>query len=209
MARVVASDAPGAVEAAVDALSRGELVGIPTETVYGICTLPTDTAIARLIAAKGRSADKGIQLLVDSIDQVRELAIVTRAAEQLAERFWPGGLTIVLERRPDIELPVLLGGGRPTLALRLPDHPVPRSLARRLGPIAASSANISRQPDATDAALVADSLGDALALIIDDGPVRGGTPSTVVDCSSQSDSPRVLREGAIAASDIAGALAQE
>jgi L-threonylcarbamoyladenylate synthase len=209
MTRVLAADAPGAIEEAAALLRSGELVGIPTETVYGVCALPTNAGVERLVAAKQRSADKGIQLLVDSIDQVRALAIVTRAAEQLAERFWPGGLTIVLERRPDIELPVLLGGGGSTLGLRLPDHPVPRSLARRLGPIAASSANISGRPDATDAARVADSLGDALALIIDDGPVRGGTPSTVVDCSSRSDSPRVLRAGAIAASDIARALAQE
>lgn len=205
----MAADALGAIEEAVTWLRRGELIGIPTETVYGVCALPTEEAVERLIAAKQRSADKGIQLLVDSIDQVRELAIVTRAAEQLAERFWPGGLTIVLEQRPDIELPALLGGGRTTLGLRLPDHPVPRALARRLGPIAASSANVSGQPEATYAALVAGTLGDALALIVDDGPVRGGTPSTVVDCSSPNDSPRVLREGAIAASDIARVLAQE
>jgi L-threonylcarbamoyladenylate synthase len=209
MARIIAVDAPGAIDEAVAALRRGELIAIPTETVYGVCALPAEESVERLIAAKQRSTDKGIQLLVDSIDQVRELAIVSRAAERLAERFWPGGLTIVLERRPDVELPALLGGGRPTLGVRLPDHAVPRSLARRLGPIAASSANVSGQRDAIDATRVAESLGDALSLIIDDGPVRGGTPSTVVDCSSPSDPPRVLREGAIAATDIALALAQE
>ena len=121
-------------------------------------------------------------------------------------RFWPGGLTIVLERRSDIELPALLGGGRPTLGLRLPDHAVPRALARRLGPIAASSANVSGQPDATDAGLVDKALGDVLSLIIDDGQVRGGTPSTVVDCSDASAPARILREGAITAADIAAAL---
>ena len=132
--------------------------------------------------------------------------MVTPAAEQLAERFWPGGLTIVLERRSDVDLTALLGGGRATLGLRLPDHEVPRALARRLGPIAASSANVSGQPDATDATLVEQALGDALALILDDGPVRGGTPSTVVDCSNSAEPARVLREGAISAADIAAAL---
>ncbi len=187
-------------------LSHGELVGVPTETVYGVCVVPEHESIERLIAAKQRSTEKGIQLLVDSIEQVSSLAVLTPAAEQLAERFWPGALTIVLERRRDIGLTDLLGGGRPTLGLRLPDHEVPRALARRLGPIAASSANVSGQPPATTAALVEQALGDLLALILDDGPVRGGTSSTVVDCSDATVPPRMLREGAISAADIAAAL---
>jgi L-threonylcarbamoyladenylate synthase len=202
MARVLDSADDAALDAAVEALLGGELVGIPTETVYGVCALPNDRGVERLIAAKQRSAEKGIQLLVDSLDQVRSLAVVTPASERLAQRFWPGGLTIVLQRRSDVELPELLGGGRPTLGLRLPDHAVPRALARRLGPIAASSANVSGQPDATSAPLVEQALGDVLALIIDDGPVRGGTPSTVVDCSSTAEPVRVLREGAVPAADI-------
>ena len=194
---------------AVAALRRGELIGIPTETVYGVVALPGETALERLIAAKQRATDKGIQLLVDSIEQVRAMAVVSAAAEQLAARFWPGGLTLVLERRPDVEVSALLGGGRSTLGLRLPDHHVPRALARALGPIAASSANISGQPDATSADLVELSFGDDLALIVDDGPVRGGTPSTVVDCSVPGQAPRILRVGAISASAISAALAQE
>lgn len=206
MVRVLAADAPGAIDVAVELLRRGDLVGIPTETVYGICALPARASVERLIAAKQRSTEKGIQLLVDSIDQVRSLAVVTRAAEQLAERFWPGAMTVVLERRSDIDLTALLGGARTTLGLRLPDHVVPRALARRLGPIAASSANVSGEPDATTATLVERSLGAELGLILDDGPVRGGTPSTVVDCSDPTVPPRVLREGAISAADIAAAV---
>ena len=200
-----AADA-AALARAIELLRAGAVIAIPTETVYGVCALPIEEPVARLIQVKRRSADKGIQLLVDSFDQVRELAIVTPAAEQLAERFWPGGLTIVLERRSDIDLPALLGGGRPTLGLRLPDHHFPRSLARRLGPIAASSANVSGEPPATDATVVERTLADVLALIVDDGPVRGGTASTVVDCSSAASPPRVLREGAISAADITAAL---
>jgi tRNA threonylcarbamoyl adenosine modification protein (Sua5/YciO/YrdC/YwlC family) len=206
MATVLNVGDRAALDEAVAALVGGELVGIPTETVYGVCALPSEHGVERLIAAKQRSAEKGIQLLVDSLEQVRSLAVVTPAAERLAERFWPGGLTIVLERRSDVELPALLGGGRPTLGLRLPDHAVPRALAGRLGPIAASSANVSGQPDATTAALVEQTLGDVLALIIDDGPVRGGTPSTVVDCSSVDEPARILREGAVSSDDITATL---
>jgi L-threonylcarbamoyladenylate synthase len=174
--------------------------------VYGVATLPSQASLERLIAAKHRSADKGIQLLVDSIGQVTQLAVLTPAAEQLAARFWPGGLTIILKRRDDVEVPELLGGGRPTLGLRLPDHGVPRALARRLGPLAASSANVSGEPDATTAQRVLATLGDALAVVLDDGPVRGGTPSTVVDCSDPTVPVRVLREGPLSAADIAAAL---
>src|SRR6266550_3496009 len=102
MVRVIAAGSEAAVELAVDALGSGLLVGIPTETVYGVCSLPTYEAVERLIGAKRRSTEKGIQLLVDSLEQVRGLAVVTRAAEQVAQRFWPGALTIVLDRRTDV-----------------------------------------------------------------------------------------------------------
>jgi L-threonylcarbamoyladenylate synthase len=206
MVRLLPASDPHSIDEAVAALERGEVIAIPTETVYGVCSLPTREGVERLIAVKQRSAEKGIQLLVDTLEQVRDLAIVTRSAEQLADRFWPGGMTLVLDRRPDVDLTRLLGGGRPTLGLRLPDHDVPRAISRRLGPIAASSANVSGEPDATTAELVQRSLGDVLTLIVDDGPVRGGTPSSVIDCSDPDVPVRVLREGAISAQDIAAAV---
>jgi L-threonylcarbamoyladenylate synthase len=206
MTRLIGSSDPAAIPAAVDALQRGELIAIPTETVYGLAVLPTQAGLEKLIAAKHRSAEKGIQLLVDSIAQVEELAVLGDSARRLAQAFWPGGLTLILAKRTDVTVPELLSGGRPTLGPRLPDHAVPRALARVLGPIAASSANITGEPDATDAGRVAQYFGDELALIIDDGPVRGGTPSTVVDCSDAASEPRVLREGAISSADIAAAV---
>jgi len=206
MSRVVSAAAPTAVEEAAEALRQGQLIAIPTETVYGLAVLPNESALVRLLAAKQRSTEKGIQLLVDSVDQVEGLAVLTRSAAVLADRFWPGGLTIVLRRRDDVIVPETLGGGRPTLGLRLPDHEVPRALAGLLGPIAASSANISGEPDATTAERVAESLGGEVDLIVDDGPVRGGTPSTVIDCSDPDAPPRILREGAISTADIAAAL---
>jgi L-threonylcarbamoyladenylate synthase len=205
--KVVSATDPGAVTLAAAALESGRVIAIPTETVYGVAVLPTADAIDRLIAVKHRSAEKGIQLLVDSADQAAAIATLTPAARRLADTFWPGGLTLVVPRREDVELPEQLGGGRPTLGIRLPDHDVPRALARLLGPLAASSANISGEPDATTAARVEATLGQELALIVDDGPVRGGVPSTVVDCSDPAAPPRVLREGAIPAAAIAAALA--
>lgn len=206
MTRILLASASTAIAEAADALRRGEVIAIPTETVYGLAVLPIHEPLQRLLAAKHRSAEKGIQLLIDSIQQAEEMAVFTDSAIRLAARFWPGGLTIVLRRREDVSTPDQLGGGRPTLGFRLPDHEVPRSLARLLGPIAASSANISGEPDATTAARVAESFGDEVALILDDGPVRDGTPSSVVDCSDPDAPPVVLREGAISAREIQAAL---
>lgn len=196
MTTVVAATSADAIDRAAAALSAGNVIAIPTETVYGLAVLPVEDALARLVAAKRRSADKGIALLVDSIDQVRAIAYVTPAAARLAERFWPGPLTLVLRQRSDKPLPALLTGGRPTIGVRLPDHSIPRALARRLGPIAASSANLSGEADAVTADQVAAKLGDVVSMIIDDGPVRGGVASTVVACL-EADELTVLRQGAI------------
>ncbi len=206
MTTILAATDERAIARAADALRSGLIVAIPTETVYGLAVLPRQAFVERLIAAKQRSNEKGIQLLVDSLDQAREIATFNRAGELLAEAFWPGGLTLVVDRRPDVDLPALLGGGRPTLGLRLPDHDTPRSLARLLGPLAASSANISGQPDATSADVVAATLASEVSLILDDGPVRGGVPSTVVDVSAAAGAPRILRQGAITEERIVAVL---
>ncbi len=208
MTPILSARAPESAGRAAGVLRSGQIVAIPTETVYGLAVLPRQDGLERLLVAKRRSTEKGIQLLVDSLDQAQSVAVLHDVATRLADAFWPGGLTLVLDRRPGIDLPDLLGGGRPTLGIRLPDHDVPRELARLLGPIAASSANGTGEPDATTAQRVAETLGREVELIIDDGPVRGGTPSTVVDCSSAVGGvPRILREGAISAAAIAAALA--
>jgi L-threonylcarbamoyladenylate synthase len=190
-----ASDA-AALEAAAAVLLRGGIVGLPTETVYGLAVLPTATAVAALIAAKRRAPEKGIALLIDSLEQARALAVVPAAAEALAARFWPGALTIVLPLLPDVELPDAITGGRRSIGLRLPDHAVPRHLARRLGPLAVSSENLSGEPEARSAGELLATVGASLALILDGGPVRGGVPSTVV-AVTPGQPLRVLREGAI------------
>ena len=178
--RVLGSDDPGAIEAAVASILGGGLVGIPTETVYGIAVLPREDRLEALLDAKRRPPEKGIQLIIDGLDQVAALVLVPPAAHRLVARFWPGALTLALPLLPGVVLPELLTGGRPTLGVRLPDHAVPRAIARRAGPIAVSSANVSGEPPAVDVPSLLAAVGSSLSVVIDDGPVRGGVASTVV-----------------------------
>jgi L-threonylcarbamoyladenylate synthase len=132
------------------------------------------------------------------------VGVISQAARALAERFWPGGLTLVLAQAPGAALPAVLTAGAATIGVRLPDHDCPRELARALGPLPVTSANLSGRPEARDAADVLAQLGASVDLVLDGGPARGGIPSTVVDCSANS--PRVLRVGAIATEALAEAL---
>jgi tRNA threonylcarbamoyl adenosine modification protein (Sua5/YciO/YrdC/YwlC family) len=126
------------------------------------------------------------------------------AAAALADAFWPGGLTVIVPRLPEVPLPAALTGGAPTIGLRVPDHEAPRTLARGVGPLPTTSANVSGLPEARDAAEIVDQLGDALDLILDGGPAHGGPASTIVDCSGAR--PVILREGAIPTSRVARVL---
>jgi L-threonylcarbamoyladenylate synthase len=203
---VIAAGAPFAIQAAVAALRSGGLVGVPTETVYGVAAALTAGAIERLLAAKRRSPSKAITLLVDTLDQVEALAVLPPAARRLAGAFWPGPLTLVLRQRPAARLPAMLSGGRGTVGFRLPDHDVPRALARELGPIPLTSANVSGEPDATTAAGVVAALGQELAIVLDSGPSPGGIPSTVV-ALLPGKPLHIVRQGAVSAGAIAAALA--
>ena len=203
-ARLLADDAAGRASA-VSALRAGQIVAMPTDTVYGVgVALDAPDGLPRLFAAKDRPLDKAIVLLVADLEQAATVGIFTAAARALAERFWPGGLTLVLPQRPDSGLPAVLTGGAATIGVRVPDHDCPRALARDLGPLPVTSANLSGQPAANDAAEVAAQLGDRIELILDGGRARGGTPSTVVDCSGAE--PRVLRAGAIDTESISATL---
>jgi len=198
---VLSATDPEALADAILAMQSGGIVGIPTETVYGIAVVPRPEALQAVIAAKRRPRDKGIALLIDGLDQVDGLVDLSVPARRLAERYWPGALTLVLPlRRPELA-PEALTGGRDTLALRIPDHPVPRALARELGPIAVTSANRSGEAPAQTAAALIVSVGHSLALVLDDGPVRGGVASTVVSITWEG-TWSVLREGALEAAAI-------
>lgn len=189
---------PVALQAAVRAIRAGELIGLPTETVYGIACALSAAAIERLLDAKRRPVNKGITLLVDGLEQVEPLALVAPAARRLAERFWPGPLTLVLPARPEAGLPDDLTGGRGTVGVRVPDHAAPRALARDLGPLPLTSANLSGEPDATTPREVLRQLDGSLALVLDGGRSAGGIPSTVVAIGTPGEAPRILRAGALA-----------
>jgi len=205
-ARVIPDDAAGRT-LAIEALRRGDLVALPTDTVYGIgVALGTSGGIERLFAAKRRPPEKGVVLLLADHHQAGDVAELGAAFHVLAAAFWPGALTLVVRRRDDVDLPAALTGGAPTVGLRLADHDAPRALAAELGPLPVTSANRSGEPDATDAAGVLAMLGDVadLAIVLDGGPARVGAPSSVVDCSV--DPPRLLRAGALSAEVLSAVL---
>jgi L-threonylcarbamoyladenylate synthase len=182
--------------AAIEVLRSGGVVALPTDTVYGICVaLETAGGVERLFEVKRRPPDQGIMLLLDSADQAGEIGVMTAPAVALAAACWPGGLTVVVPQRPDVPLPAALSGGTPTVGLRVPDHDAPRALARAVGPLPTTSANVSGLPEAPDAAAILGQLGESIDLILDGGRAQGGPPSTVVDCTGPL--PRVLREGAV------------
>ena len=204
-ARLLPDDAAGRAEA-IEVLRAGGLVAMPTDTVYGVgVALDAPDGLARLFAAKDRPLDRAIVLLVADLEQAASVGILSAAARLLAERFWPGGLTLVLPQAPGAALPSVLTAGAATIGVRLPDHDSPRVLARALGPLPVTSANLSGRPDARDAAEVLAQLAERIDLVLDGGPARGGVPSTVVDCTGAA--PRILRVGVLAPAELAGALA--
>ncbi|CAN5791506.1 hypothetical protein BH24CHL8_BH24CHL8_00860 [soil metagenome] len=205
--RVLPAAALDSLETAVSALRAGGIVAVPTETLYGLAVLPHVEPLAGVLAAKRRPADKGIALVVDSVAQVEALAELPPAARRLADRFWPGPLTLVLAPRADRrqELPGALLGPSGALGFRLPDHPVPRGLAARLGPLALTSANLSGEPDARTVAELSAAFGTALALVLDDGPVRGGVASTVAAVAGDG-AVTILRAGALDPAEVLAAL---
>ena len=203
-AQVVADDDAGRA-AAVRILRGGGLVALPTDTVYGIAVdISVAGGIERLFEAKRRPPDRAIMLLLADAGQAHGLAEWPPAAAVLADAFWPGGLTLVLPQRHGVALPAALTGGRQTIGLRVPDHPSPRALAAGVGPLPVTSANVSGLPEAGTAAEILAQIGDAIDLILDGGPSRGGPASTVVDCTESV--PRILRAGAVAPEDVAARL---
>jgi L-threonylcarbamoyladenylate synthase len=195
MSRIVA-DGPVGRAIAIEALRDGGIVAIPTDTVYGIAVaLDAPGGIERLFAVKQRPPDKAIVLLLDGVAQAGRLGIMGSAAAALAGAFWPGGLTLVVPRRADVRFPEALHAGTATIGLRVPDHDAPRALAREIGPLPVTSANISGRPEGRDAIEIDALFGDAIELVLDGGPAHGGPASTVVDCTG--DVPRVIRAGAI------------
>ncbi len=187
------------------ALAAGRLVGFPTETVYGLGADARDPeAVAAVFRAKGRPRDH--PLICHVADAAGAAGVVTElppAGRALADAFWPGPLTMVLPRGPGV--PDAVTGGRDTVAVRVPAHPVALALLREFGgPVAAPSANRFGRPSPTTAQDVRDELGDAVDVVIDGGPCEIGIESTVVDMTTEP--PQVLRPGRISAAQLAHVL---
>lgn len=195
-----ASD-PAAVEEAVRLLRAGEVVAVPTDTVYGVAVDPFQPGAAdRLFVAKERPKDVALPVLVAAAGDLDRLVegVVDPLARRLVDRFWPGALTLVLPRKAELR-DLDLGGDPATIGVRCPDHRLVRELCREVGPLATTSANRHRQPTPEDAAGVAEALGDAVPLVLDGG-VCAGDPSTVV--SILGDEVQILREGRIPAGQL-------
>ncbi|MFC7493715.1 MULTISPECIES: L-threonylcarbamoyladenylate synthase [unclassified Nocardioides] len=184
-----------AVAAAALAVQQGELVVLPTDTVYGVGADAFDpVAVRDLLAAKGRGREMPPPVLVSAATTLDALAVrVPGYARALVEAFWPGPLTVVCHQQSSLQWD--LGDTRGTVAVRMPDHPVAIALLERTGPLAVSSANKTGMPAATDAEQATEMLGDEVSVVVDAGESPGGEASTIVDCTG--DQGRILRRGAL------------
>lgn len=196
------SDAVGSdLELAVQILSSGGLIGLPTETVYGLAARSDHPdAVRRVFAVKGRPAGHPLIVHTGSIESARRLASEwSEVTNSLAESFWPGPLTLVVPRSPSVLDEVT--GGLDTVAIRVPSHPLALALLQRVPfGVVAPSANLFGRVSPTTAMHVRSDLGDSVDYVLDGGPCRIGLESTIVDCTQ--DSPQILRPGAITYSEI-------
>ena len=200
---VTRTDPDEALAAAEEALGRGELVVLSTDTVYGVAASPgLAGATGRVFDAKRRPADLTLPVLAHSARAAEAVAEFDDRARLLVTRFWPGGLTIVLRRRPAARA-WYLGEEEQTVGVRVPAHDVALAILERTGPLAVTSANLSGQPTPPDCEGVRRALGEAVAVYLCAGECAG-TPSTVVDLTGPT--VRITREGAVRAADIAAAL---
>lgn len=201
-----------AARTARQALGRGRLVVLPTDTVYGVAADAfTPDAVQRLLEAKGRGRQSPPPVLIPNPETLDALAaVVVQPVRALADAFWPGPLTIVLPAQPSLSWDLGDTGG--TVALRIPNSPLTLELLRETGPLAVSSANTTGDPAATDAQSAQAMLGDTVEVYLDAGPVEGdGTASTIVDATALSDEGgvlRILRHGAVSREAIAELLPQ-
>jgi L-threonylcarbamoyladenylate synthase len=205
----VSASQPDAIPRAHRYLQRGKLVAFPTDTVYGLAADAFNRqAIRDLFRVKGREADKAIAVLVGNllsldrvVDEENFSFDMKRIVNCLTERFWPGPLTVVVPRHPD--LPDLLSP-LPTIGVRMPDHPIALALLNSTGPLAVTSANRSGKPSTISAEEVLSQLKGLISLLLDGGRTSGGVPSTVVDCTQPE--LRILRIGPISEDNIQKAI---
>ena len=183
-----------AVDEVVAVLRKGGLIVYPTDTLYGLGADPFNAAaVARMFAAKQRTQGQPVSIVVASIDAAKEIALVTPHAEAMCRSWLPGPLTLVF--RPAANAPKSVVSAEGTVAVRVPNHAVALLLAKRFGPITATSANLHGKPSPVEAWQAAEQLGEAVDVYLDAGPCPVGRESTVVDFTGAE--PRVIREGAV------------
>jgi len=196
---ILNADHPVIFRHAVDILKHGGTVVFPTDTVYGLAALPfNEDFVERLYVVKGRNSARAIAVLIGDVSELEKVSVSpSKLAKQLAEQFWPGPLTLVVPRHPN--LPEVLAP-LPTVGVRVPDHPVALSLLGISGPLAVTSANRSGRENTKSAQEAFEQLRGRVDLIIDGGRSPGGVPSTVVDCTTPD--LKILRPGPISYEDI-------
>lgn len=200
-----AAERQAAIDAATRAIRRGQLVVLPTDTVYGLAADAfSPAAVTRLLEAKGRGRNMPPPVLIGDASAVDALLVGLPAyARTLIDELWPGPLTIIGRQQESLRWD--LGDTRGTVAVRMPDHDLARDLLRKTGPLAVSSANTTGSRPATDASAAEEMLGDVVKVTVDAGPTLGETPSTILDVTT--DRPRILREGLLTVEELDGILA--
>ena len=201
---IAVGDEEAAFDAAQAAVAAGEVIVVPTDTIYGVGALATSgAAVQRLLDAKERGRDMPPPVLVAEVAMVRALAAgVDERLTALADAFWPGALTIVVAARDSLRMD--LGDRGDTIAVRVPDQAFTRELLRRTGPLAVSSANVHGHAAATTIAEAVEQLGERCSVYLDAGVVNDPVPSTIVDLTSEQ--ATVLREGRISVSELNAAV---
>jgi L-threonylcarbamoyladenylate synthase len=191
------------IEFIVSCLRQGDVVAMPTDTFYGLAVDPVNLhAVESIYRLKGRQKQKPLSLLISGLSQAYELARDTDSMlDKLADRFWPGPLTIIV--RAGTKLPLRSTANTGNVAIRVPDAAIPRAVVERFGlPITATAANLQGASECTHAACVRDQIGDRIPLIVDGGPTGRSQPTTIVDLSLGNGRWEILREGAIPTHEI-------
>ncbi len=194
---------------AADQIRSGEVLGMPTDTFYGLAADPFNLrAVDRVYEIKSRSRHKPLSLLIESVEQAEELARpLPEEFDALAKKFWPGPLTIIV--RASSRLPLKVTANTGNVALRIPSSKIPLAVVQAAGiPITATSANLSGESECTTALAVRDQLKDRISIIVDGGPSPREVASTIIDLTDEEARWRIMREGAISARDISEFFAE-